>query len=555
MEFRPPQAAEGWDETLHPIEKELIASLDRQDLQVWGFNLSFDLRFLMRLGFTLRPSFRDGIINSALIDEHRPSYSLESCAADAGVAAKKSELIKTYLISKFPDEHLTPRNAMGHFWRLVGDDRMAVEYAEGDGTSTDQLIRWQDAELAAQELGKVHGVESALIPVLARMSFKGIRVDEERLHWLKGHITERLDALLAAFPPDFSSRSSTAVQKWCVDHGETGWPMTPTGKPSFAEAWLETHDAGRQIIQLRKLDNLRNSFVNPLLETHLWRGRVHTDFNQLRGDEYGTVTGRLSSSGPNLTQVPKRNKELGKLFRSVFVPDEGMIWGSADIRQCEPALLAYYSRAKVLVDGFRSVPPLDPHAAVTRAINPGWETMTPAEFKAARETGKRANQTVLTGGGAKTLTTKYGVPNAEQFMRDYFAAMPEIKVLQRKAARRFEQRGYLLSLLGRRARLVDRNKSYTAVNRLLQCGNADLIKSSMVQIDQYLGSEGRPVDMLISIHDALEFQFSEGSRKSYEECLRIMSDFSPGQPIELDIPIGIDTGEGASWALATWGEQ
>lgn len=562
--FRGPQAAEGWDETLHPVEPDILKALDRQDLQVWGFNLGFDLKFAMRLGFTLRPSFRDGIINAALIDEHRPSYSLESCAADAGVAAKKSELIKTYLISKFPDEHLTPRNAMGHFWRLAGDDPMAVEYAEGDGTSTDQLIRWQDAELAAQELGKVHGVESALTPVLARMSFKGIRVDEERLHWLKGHITERLDALLATFPPDFSSRSSTAVQKWCVDHGETGWPLTPTGKPSFAEAWLETHDAGRQIIQLRKLDNLRNSFVNPLLETHLWRGRVHTDFNQLRGDEYGTVTGRLSSSNPNLQQVPKRNRDLGKLFRSVFVPDEGMIWGDADFRQCEPVILAYYSRAKVLIEGFTAIPPVDAHAAVTRAMRPDWRDMPDdefakvsktLEFKDARETGKRINQTLITGGGKGVLVKKYKMQDVDRAWNDYFRAMPEIRDLQKRAARRFEQRGYLVSLLGRRARLVDRNKSYTGVNRLLQVGNADVLKAKLVQIDEYLASEGRPIDVLNNVHDALSFQFDNAQRMHYTECLRIMTDFSPGQLIEMDVPLGVDAGEGPTWGIATYGEQ
>ena len=548
-------AVDSWDGSFHPIEADILKGLDRQDVLLQFHNGAFDLKFMARVGYSFQARHEDSIINAPLLNEHADAFSLEACARDAGVAAKKSDLIKDYLISRFPGEGLTPRNAMGHFWRLAGDDPVAVEYAEGDGTSTHQLIDWQDKQLALQELGTVHKVESDLIPVLARMSVKGIKVDEERLHWLRGHIKEQLDKLLEAFPPDFSSRSPSHVRKWCEDHGATDWPLTPKGAPSFNEAWLETHEPGKAIIRLRKLSNLRDSFVNPLIETHLWKGRVHTDFNQLRGDEYGTVTGRLSSSNPNLTQVPKRNKELGKLFRSVFIPDEGMIWGSADYRQCEPLLLAFYSRAKVLLDGFRAVPPVDPHAAVTRAINPNWESMTPEEFKAARETGKRTNQTIISAGGAKTLAAKYKVQNPEQVMRDYFAAMPEVRELQRKAARRFEQRGYLVSLIGRRVRLVDRSKSYTAINRILQTGNAEVIKTKMVQIDQYLASEGRPVDLLISIHDALESQFSEASRKVYEECLRIMTDFSPGQLIELDVPLGIDTGEGRSWAEATWGKE
>lgn len=239
------------------------------------------------------------------------------------------------------------------------------------------------------------------------------------------------------------------------------------------------------------------------------------------------------------------------------------------VHNCEPVLLAFYSRAKVLVDGFRSVPPVDAHAAVTRAMRPEWRDMPDEEFfrriakggdlavtfKDARETGKRVNQTLITGGGKKTLVAKYKVENVDKVWNDYFGALPEIRDLQRKASRRFEQRGYLLSLLGRRARLIDRGKSYTGVNRLLQCGNADVLKSKLVEVDAYLASEGRPLDILNNVHDAMSYQFPEAARRHYEECLRIMTDFSPGQLIEIDVPLGVDAGEGPTWGIATYGEE
>lgn len=552
---------------LHPIEKELIKSLDRQGLEVWGFHLNFDLRFLWRVGMTgLRPRFYDGIINAPLLNEHQPRFSLEYCCEQAGVQAKKSQAIKDYLISKFSDAAADPKNAMSQFWRLRGDDPMAIEYAEGDGTSTWQLIEWQNKELEKQELGRVHDVESRLIPVLARMSARGVKIDVGRLEFLIGDSERRVNQLLEEFPPGFNPKSPNDVKKWCTDHGQTDWPFTPgrVGKdgqripaPSFPEQWLKTHEAGQKIVAIRKLRTLHDTFLVPMRDTHLWNGRVHTTYHQLRGDGFGTVTGRLSSSEPNLQAVSKHDEETGRLHRSIFIPDDGKIWASADYSQIEPRLLAWYSGCKVLVEGYNADPPVDAHTAVSAAMNHKWPNMSEAERKHYRDAiGKRINQTLITGGGKGVLVKKYGISENEvtEDWNNYFRAMPEIWTLQKKAAQVFSRRGYVLSLLGRRARLKDRDKAYTAVNRLLQVGNADLIKTKMVQLDDYFASEGRSVEMLNNIHDDIAFQFDEEHRKVYAEALKIMTDFGSGQPIELDIPITVDAGEGANWSAATYNE-
>lgn len=543
-----------WDGGIHPIEHEIVKELDRQDITVIGHNLAFDLKFLYRIGLTkFDAKFDDTIINAVLCNEWHESVSLDHLTKVYRVEHKKVSILE-HIAQMVPEARgNVAKSNMQWFYKLRGDDREAIAYAAGDGTSTWQLRHVLRSEMEKQNLSLVHGVECRVIPVLARMVTRGVKIDEEQIHRVKQEIARRKEVARSKLPADFNPRSSSQVRKLMEDNNFTDWPLTPKGSPSFPESWLETNPIGQDIVAIRKLENLENSFINPMLETHLWRGRVHPEYNQLRGDEYGTVTGRLSSSNPNLQQVSKRNKELGWLHRSIFVPDDGMLWGSADYEQMEPKLLAYYTRCKVLMDGFNANPPVDAHMAVTRACNPDWQTLTPEELKMRRETGKRINQTLITGGGKGVLVSKYGVdPNeVDGVWNEYFKAMPEIKTFQRTAAQRMASRGYVISLLGRHARM--NGKDYVALNRLLQCGNADCLKLKMVEIDDYFRSEGDRVNLLNNVHDSFDFQFRPEDRKIYDEALKIMTSFGPDDVIQLDVPITADHKIGNNWAEATWG--
>lgn len=539
-----PQTKDGWRGDVHPIEKELMRLLSRPDLTVVGQNLSFDLKFMYRLGYKFGAKYEDSIIAAPLLNEYESSFSLDALCKSAGVTPKKVE-IYDYLIEKFPELQATPKQAMGAFWRLAGDDERATTYARGDGTSTWALIHAQRTQMASEGLDRVWSVECRLIPVLARMTTRGIKIDMERLQQVKVVIADKLIEAKRALPENFNSRAPSQVRALMEKDGHTDWPLTPTGKPSFPEAWLETNPIGKNIVAVRKCENLLSTFIEPMENTHVWNGRVHSDFNQLRGDDFGTVTGRLSSSNPNAQQIPKRNEELGRLYRSIFVPDEGKIWGTVDYEQIEPKLLAYYSRAKVLLDGYRADPPIDAHQAVANAAN------------IDRQTGKRVNQTIITGGGKKVLTTKYGIPpsKVDEVWNAYFKAMPELKPFQYRASDTLKSRGYVMSVLGRRARLRDRNKAYIATNRLLQGSNADILKLKMVELDDYFASTGRTIDLLNNVHDAFDLQFAESDRATYNEALRIMTSFGPEDQIKLDVPITVEAGEGPDWAIATWGPE
>ena len=553
----------------HPGEARLLKLLDQQGTLLFGHNIAFDLKFMWQMGMqNLLPRIEDTSINEPLLDGFGGRYSLEACANRWKVEAKKSQMIYDHIAKKFgvkPD-----KTAMAHYWRLDGDDPMAVEYAEGDGTSTWQLRDKQMVEIANQCLGRVHDIESRLIPVLVRMSMTGIKIDDKKLNATIKDIGTEIKDLLKDFPENFNAKSPLAVKAWMEQHKHTDWPTTagrevkqPDGSkkripaPSFPEIWLEKYPAGQKIVDIRKLRTLESTLTT-LRDSHVKSdGRVHCNFNQMKSDDFGTVTGRLSASDPNLQAASKHNKKIGRKHRCVFVADDGKVWGSADFSQMERRLLAYYSRCKALIDGYNANPPVDAHTSASMAANRNWPNMTPDERKAYRDNiGKRINQTIITGGGKGVLVDKYKIPAAEvdKVWSDYFRAMPEIKRLQNESSTIFRRRGYVVSLLGRRARLERPDLSYTSVNRLLQCGNADAIKLKLVQIDDYLKAHGRPVDLLNNVHDAIDFQFEEKNRSHYEECLRIMTDFSKG-PIVLDIPIVVDSGEGRDWAEATFGPE
>lgn len=503
-----------------------------------GHNIAFDLSFIHKECEPLNGTFEDTMINACLINEFESSYALSACATRADVQQKKAEEILQHIANVFGGD--ANKNRMGEFWRLDAEDTMAVEYATGDGTTTWQLWEVQKRLLAQQELEQVHDVECRLIPVLNRMTMRGIKIDVDRLHRLKDRIEKDLNHARELVGEDVNPRSSLQMVDFFTRHGHTNWPKTEKGNPSFTEDWLLTSGIGRRFVSVRKYSNLLNSFITPMLERHLHNGRVHPQFNQLKSDDFGTVTGRLSSSSPNVQQVPKRNMELGVPFRSIFVPDEGMVWGSADYSQCEPRLLAHYSDCKVLIDGYNANPPVDAHTAVAQAAG------------IDRQSGKRLNQALLTGAGINKATMMLGKPKqeAEAIVHNYFQAMPEIRQLQSYAAGVMKQRGYVRSILGRRARLEKFGYEYKAVNRLLQCSNADMIKLSMVKVDEYCRSVGG-IDMLNNVHDSIDFQYSPDRREAYDEALKIMCDF----PHITKIPIEVDEDSGSNWGEASYGSE
>ena len=442
----------------------------------------------------------------------------------------------------------------GNFWKLDGRDPIGFDYAAGDGVATWALWEKQVEALSrpfnseGDSLEFMRSLESRVTRTVYRMTKRGVKIDEGRLDEILHILQDRITEARKALPDGFNINSSKEIRALMEKAGRTDWPMTapsktfPEGQPQFNEAYLSSVPEGAPILALRKWENMRNTFALPMKETHLWHGRVHATFTQMANDDYGTVTGRFSSSQPNLQQVPKRDKEKAKLIRSMFVPDDGLDWWDADLSQCEPRLLAHYSGSKVLTEGYLSNPPVDAHTAVANAAS------------IDRESGKRLNQTLITGGGRKKIIAMLG-ERGSAIYDAYFEAMPEVKKLQTQAANRMKARGYVISLLGRLARLEHSDKAYLAINRLLQCGNADIVKYAMVNIDDYFESRGDECAMLNTVHDALGFQadrYNNDHIEQMNEALRLMTDFGPDRGVYLSVPMVADFGIGRNWAEATF---
>ena len=512
-------------------------------LHVVGHNLSFDLGFMQ--GEDMVPkdaTFEDTMVNASLIDERQRSFSLDGCAKFMGVQEKKGEPLYAYLAELFGGT--ATKNQMGNFWKLAADDPMGLDYTKGDGESTWALWEAQQEALDREELRRVWDVECRCIRTLHRMSTRGIRVDEQRLAYVEKLVRAQYEKLKNFFPPGFGEKTGDDLVKLFTDAGITNWPTTPAkGLPSFKEEWLQTTELGQKVIQVRKLRHLIDAFITPLHQEHIYKGRVHCHYNQTRGEFFGTVTGRLSSDSPNMQQIHKRDKVLGSIFRSIFIPDDGMKWGAPDYNQCEPRLLAHYGEVKVLLAGYLNDPKFDCHQGAADAAG------------IDRQSGKRLNQGLITGMGmGKTIATLDHPPSkAKAIYEAYFEAMPEIKPFQKKAGRVMVERGYVKSILGRRARLEEMGKEYKALNRLLQCGNADVLKKSMVEVDERMEQLGDTTHLLNNCHDAFDLQFPAGDDRHYREALEIMQDYGPGKSVDLMVPLTVDTDEGNNWAEATYG--
>lgn len=524
---------------------------------VVGHNLKFDLHMSKNhdIDFTHK-RLNCTRVNAALLNENQFGFELDECARHMGlVNRKKGDELYAFIASKMGGE--PNRNQMAHFWRMPADCPLVVEYAEADGSVTWELWESQRRLMEMENLMKVWEVECRVVRTLFRMERRGVKINYTRLLEVENIMHQKIREAEKLVPEGLNTRAPTQMKKFCEDAGATNWPLTapskkfPKGQPSFTEDFLKTFPEGQAVITIRKLTNLINSFLGPLKERHMFNGRVHCNYNQCKLDEYGVVSGRLSCNDPNLQQVPKRDKVLAPLFRSIFVPDDGMRWASNDYKQQEFVVFAYYSRSQSLMDGYRQEPPVDIHSTVSQMLGVERDP-----------TAKRMNLGMVYGMGVQKLADSLSVPlpQARGWMNDYHRRFPEAKSFMKRAETVCRTRinpqtalGYVTTLLGRRRRL-DYEGAHKAGNQTIQGTSADITKLKMAEIDEYFMANGDICHLLVQVHDDICWQFpdTEEGRRQNAEAQRIMTNFGPDQLISLDVPLRIDHSEGRSWAEASF---
>lgn len=572
-----PDTPTGWRGDLHWFEKEL-SRIARDRFRHWvGHYLLFDMRFSFRHGIVLYGSHEDTGINEPLTDENLRRYSLEACALRREVQAKKGDELYQYLSSRFGGP--ATRESMQHFWRSDASLPVVWEYAAGDGVTTEEVWASQqidldeDSEVEVRDaedqlirvdnlsLRRVWGVECRLINTLFRMTTGGIRIDEDELVRVDRHFASEADKIKEDFPAGFKSNAPSHLKEYLKHRIDDKWPrnavtaaqrikakkegVAPLGALKFDEATLKLVPEGRKIIAARKLEHACSSFTRPMMERHLIRGRVHCDFAQMAADDYGTISGRLSSYDPNLQQVPKRDKLIAPEYRKCFLPDEGHLWFDHDYKQQEYVVFTDYTMDPTLLRGYCQDPPVDIHQSVADMLGVERDP-----------TAKRMNLGMLYGMGVVKLALSLGVSvqQAKRWMDEYHRKFPAARKFLRQAERRAKNRGYVRTYLGRRRRFSS-DFAHKAGNGIIQGSSADITKLKMVEVDEYFASEGDIFRLMLQCHDSLSWSGPADRRDINDEAVRIMKNFGEGQPIRMDVPLGVDSGEGRNWSEAVWGRE
>lgn len=533
------------------FEQELASAFkdrSRSGFRTIGHHLGFDLRSSLRHGIVIT-NCEDTMINESLIDDRTIGYGLDDCSERHGVTVKKGAALYAAIAQRFGG--LPDRKSMANFWRMPGDQFEVVDYATGDGVSTLELWQVQQKILDEENLRVPWNLECKLLPYFARVHARGLKVDPEYTEKVDKELKDAIETAKSKFTPGFNVRSVGDVEKLYREAGYTDEmfsrtePSTkhPNGQVSFREKWLEKNPIGKDILLVRQLEKSGSSFITPLVDTHNINGRVHPVLHQSKSDDYGVAGARLSCSDPNLQAFTKRNKAMGKLIRPLIVPDDGMLIEEADAMQQEPRFFTHYSEDPALIEGYRSGT-MDIHDRASQQLN------------LDREYAKRLGLGMLTMMSPKTLAMHmdYSLGEAQRDHRAFlYDAFPAIREFQNTAVNVFKRRGYVKSILGRKARCGDHRFAYQAVSRIIQNCGGDHIKTCLLRAFEYEDAHMDVFQMFLSIHDSLIWQRDPGH--SIREVVRLIENVPHEPEFNLLVPIPFEVGSGLNWSESSYGPK
>ena len=554
-------AVEGWS-GYFPIAHEAGGNMDRGLVLDWFeevlhtdatkifHNAMYDVSWIRSLGFQIRGGIIDTMIAASLVNENRWSFTLDSISKEF-IGMGKNEKVLTDAAKAWG---VNPKAEM---WRLPAP--LVGEYAERDAEVTLKLWHALQHEITQQDLWDIFNLETNLFPCLVDMKFKGVRVDAEKAAALKKQLTKTEKDLhrdikkLVGFDVEIWAASS--IQK-AFDNQKIPYDRTEKGAPSFTKNFLATHPAElpKLINEAREINKANTTFIETILK-HEHNGRIHSDINQIRSDDGGTVTGRFSYSNPNLQQIPARHKELGPLIRSLFIPEQGHKWGCFDYSQQEPRIVVHFS----------SLLKLEGSSMIVDQYNNGeadFHQMIADMAGIERKQAKTINLGLMYGMGKNKLMAELGLLKeaAEDLIKTYHRKAPFVKMLSEAVTRRAEDSGKIRTIGGRLCHFdmwephgygikkalphadalrehgpgIKRAFTYKALNKLIQGSAADMTKKAMLALYE----EG--VIPHIQIHDELDI--SVHSPEQIEKIINIMED-----AVKLEVPNKVDYEEGDSW--------
>jgi len=522
-------------------------------------NATYDAGWLRSVGIEVQGRIIDTMIAAALIDENRFSYSLNNLGRDYLGETKSERLLRAaaaeWGIDPKADMHKLPPKYVG-------------AYAEQDAVLTLKLWERFKTEISRQELSHIFDLETSLIPVMLDMREKGVRVDLNKTDVIR----KELRIKVRDYKAEIKRRTGIAIEPWANASvakvfKELGvdFPKTEAGSPSFTKHFLNAHpnEIAQMIVKLREFDKADSTFIDSIMR-HEHKGRIHTEFHQLRKDGGGTVTGRFSSSNPNLQQFPARDPDIKKAIRGLFLPEEGDKWGSFDYSSQEPRLLVHFAS---------SLPDSMKHSVVDTIVdeyNNGdvdLHQMAADLAGISRKEAKVVNLGIMYGMGVGKLSNQLDISKdeAKDILELYNDKVPFVKQIATIASQRATTEGQIRTILGRRCRfhlweprtfgynkamplaeaekeygglgMLRRAFTYKALNKLIQGSAADQTKKAMV--DCYAEN----FTPMLTVHDELCF-----SVQNEEQAKRITEIMETGLP--LNVPTRVDCEMGDNWGEA-----
>ena len=527
-------------------------------------NALYDMEWLnshdSRLAFTKHHSIYDIQAIEHLLDENKLKYSLESLSQYYLKKSKYEAELEQAIQFNFGKKAKVKEN----LWKLHANS--VREYAKEDALLTLQIFQKQLPRIKTEDVEDIVNFEMRLIPCLFEIRKRGVRIDLKKAEKLYYDLEKKQlmlqDQLNKAGGHGVNIWANASL-KQAYDKNQIKYNFTEKGTASFTQDWLEQQNDGisKTILDIRKLDKIRNTFIKNMILDKAIGGRIHCQFNSM-----GTVTGRFSSSNPNLQQVPARDPELGPLIRSLFIPEENQDWYCADYSQQEPRVLVHYAviknmeSAKKVQEEFLNNDQTDFHDMVAK--------MASIERKQA----KTINLGLFYGMGNKKLARELGLDDdsAYELFNKYHTKVPFVKELSKQVAHVASTRGYIKTLLGRKRRFdkwepkdsfgntayskaeamerypdneLKRAYTHTALNALIQGSSADITKAAMLKI--YESGITDEIDIKLTIHDELDFSVDKSKQKCFEEAIQIMKNC-----VDIKVPLKIDVEKGDSWGTA-----
>jgi len=513
-----------------------------------------------RLTLTRSHEILDVLSIEHLLDENKLKYSLNSLAKFYLRKSKYEVELEQAVLYKFGKRAKVKEN----LWRLHANE--VSEYAKEDALLTLQIYQKQQERIKREGVEDIIKFESKLIQVLFEMRKKGVRVDVDKAHKLYTELEKKqihLQSRLNTLGGTIVNVWANASLKEAYDKNNISYTHTAKGTPSFTAAWLETQvdDVSKSILNIRKLDKIRNTFIKNMIIDKSVNGRIYCGFNPM-----GTVTGRFSSSHPNLQQVPARDPELGPMIRSLFIPEEDSEWYCADYSQQEPRVLIHYACLKDMSSALKV------QKEFCRNDKTDFHKMVANMAGIERKQAKTINLGLFYGMGNKKLAGQLGLEQdqAYELFNQYHNRVPFVRELSRQVSNVAGSRGYIKTLLGRKRRFdlweprdswgerayslseayahypkqeLKRAYTHTALNALIQGSSADITKSAMIKI--YEAGLLDEIDLKLTIHDELDFSIPWNKQKCFEEALQIMKTC-----VKLKVPLKVDVEKGDNWGNA-----